>query len=106
MQKNSSNTFLIITNNHGYYLRQIMLQIFFWFIVFYFTFKFIFKFVLPLLITTRNVRAKMKDMRQNMGEFEANDSTTQNNNTHSNYSQTTTNATSAKGDYIDFEEVK
>jgi len=47
----------------------------------------------------------MKDMRQSMGEFEATNGSTQTKNTNEGYSQTTT-STSAKGDYIDFEEVK
>jgi hypothetical protein len=48
----------------------------------------------------------MKDMRQNMGEFENTHQTTSSHNGTSNQSKSTASASSSKGDYIDFEEIK
>jgi len=45
----------------------------------------------------------MKDMRQNAQDFQSNTSFGSNNNT---YTREQARSTSAKGDYIDFEEVK
>ena len=85
---------------------MILLRIFFWIIACYFLYRFIFGFVIPVLLATRNVRAKMKDMRQNMGEFENTNQTTSSSGNGSVNQGTTTSASSSKGDYIDFEEVK
>lgn len=104
MQKRQKAVFFVNDNNDAYYLRKIMLiRILFWFIVFYFLFKFIIRVVLPIVVTTKNVRSKMKDMRQNMEEFEsANQSTTPR---PENF-QKKEASPSEKGDYIDFEEIK
>ncbi|MCW3106119.1 MAG: hypothetical protein JWQ09_625 [Segetibacter sp.] len=103
MQKKQITIFFTIGNNHAQYLRQMMLiRILFYFIVFYSLFKFLIRFVLPLVITTRNVRAKMKDMRQNMEEFQNNNPTA---NPGSEAFAKKEAAPASKGDYIDFEEI-
>ena len=63
------------------------------------SFKFLIRFVLPLMITTRNIRSKMKDVRPSPGETENNQSMNSN-------SENTKDYSSSKGDYIDFEEIK
>lgn len=56
-------------------------------------------------MATRNVRSKIKNMQQNMGEFDqANKQSTPNGAAFN--SHRTTTEPSAKGDYIDFEEIK
>ena len=81
-----------------------LLRIFFWIIACYFLYKFIFGFVIPVIMATRNVRSKMKDMRQHMGEFEGDNSSS--NMPNETFTKKEANTSSAKGDYIDFEEIK
>jgi hypothetical protein len=80
-----------------------LIRILFWFIVFYSLFKFLIRIVLPLIATTRTVRSKVKDMRQNMGEFE---SSSQPATGPSERPAPKEDAPVSKGDYIDFEEIK
>ena len=82
-----------------------MVTLLFWLITCYLLYKFIFGFVVPLVSTTRQVRAKMKDMQQEVQGFQKSENahgpkTAANSNTYS-YKQSP-----SKGDYIDFEEIK
>ena len=80
-----------------------LIRILFYFVLFYSLFKFLIRVVLPVIITTGKVRSKMKNMQQNMSDFE----NTQNVNTGSqSFPNKETSTTTSKGDYIDFEEVK
>lgn len=55
-------------------------------------------------MATRNVRSKMKEMDENMDNFQSrNPSSTANN---PNFTASKSKTSSAKGDYIDFEEIK
>ena len=82
-----------------------MVAIIFWIITCYLLYKFIFGFVVPLVSATRQVRTKMKDMQQNVEDFQkaqnAGNSPTEN--TSGPYSF---KPNASKGDYIDFEEIK
>lgn len=79
-----------------------MLAAIIWFIVFYLLYKFLFGFVIPVVLATRNVRAKMR----NMGT-EANFETSQQDQYQNTSQQKGTSASQSKaGDYIDFEEIK
>lgn len=80
-----------------------MITILFWCLLFFSLFRFVFGFVIPLLTTTRQLRSKMKDMQQNEQSFKTNTSSDNDNNTHSKEQK---RSTPAKGDYIEFEEVK
>jgi hypothetical protein len=80
-----------------------LFRVLFYFIIFYSLFKFLIRVVLPLLVTTSKVRTKMKDMRENRDKFEAQNQTDPVGTQASTKKETTP---SAKGDYIDFEEVK
>lgn len=79
------------------------IRILFWFIVFYSLFKVIIRVVLPLLITSKNVRSKVNDMRQKRSEFEANNRTTSNFNAEESKKR---DKPYVNDDYIDFEEIK
>ncbi|WP_157580548.1 hypothetical protein [Segetibacter koreensis] len=60
--------------------------------------------VIPVIMATRNVRSKMKEMDENMDNFQSSSGYSS---TKNNTSGTTTSKTStSKGDYIDFEEIK
>ena len=87
---------------------MLLIRILFYFVLFYTLFKLLIRVVLPLVIGTRQVRAQMKDMRQNMEAFEARQqSTTQSAaKTEAAGFGTKEPTTTSKGDYIDFEEVK
>lgn len=78
-----------------------MITILFWFIIFYLLFRFIFNFVVPLISTTKQVRSKMKDMHQSMNDFQKTNTQQDRNTAAPQY-----NSNTAKGDYIDFEEIK
>lgn len=80
-----------------------LFRLLFWFIIFYGLFKFLIRVVLPLLITTSKVRAKMKDMRENMDDFKTHH---QNGNPRAEAFTKHETTASSKGDYIDFEEIK
>jgi hypothetical protein len=79
------------------------ITILFWFIVFYLMFRFVFGFVVPLITTTRQIRTKMKDVHQNMQDFQQ---TNQTKGSYNSTSNTQTGSNVSKGDYIDFEEIK
>jgi hypothetical protein len=81
---------------------MILVRILFWFIVFYALFKFVFRVVIPLVITTSKVRSKIKEMKENGSDF------TTHAQTHPDADRFATKEStpSAKGDYIDFEEIK
>jgi hypothetical protein len=66
-------------------------------------FRFVFGFVVPLITTTRQIRSKMKDVHQNMQDFQQ---TSQTNSSYNTTPNTQTKSNAAKGDYIDFEEIK
>ncbi len=74
-----------------------------WFLIIFLLFRFVFGFVIPLLTTTRQLRSKMKDMQQNARNFKTNTSSDYNSNTREKEQK---RSTPAKGDYIEFEEVK
>ena len=81
---------------------MVLIRILFWFIVFYSLFKLLVRVVLPFVIK-KALQSKMKDLKQNMGEFEARQQTPapQSNATKGKEAQKATT-----GDYIDFEDVK
>ncbi len=54
-------------------------------------------------MATRNARAKMKEMNENMGNFQSSDHSSSANDETFNHSKSKTS--SVKGDYIDFEEI-
>lgn len=82
---------------------MILIRILIWFIVFYSLFKLLIRVVLPLLIKN-TLQSKIKNMQQNMGEFENNDRNTATEPQSFTTRKEPTKATN--GDYIDFEEVK
>lgn len=79
-----------------------LIRLLFWFILFYFTFQFVLKVVIPVLTATRAVRSKVKDVNEKRSSFQPDDTVSANENT----AQSQTKTSSAKGDYIDFEEIK
>lgn len=80
-----------------------LIRLLFWFIVFYISLKFIIRVVIPVIMTTRNVRSKMKDINENINNFHSADTSSASNN---ETFDRTASKTSSKGDYIDFEEIK
>ena len=80
---------------------MMLIRLLFYFVVFYSLFKFLIRVVLPLLVTTNRVRTKMRDMNQNMADFEDQHKSA----TFSDTEKSNVRPAS-KGDYIDFEEVK
>ncbi|MCW3115397.1 MAG: hypothetical protein JWR18_3793 [Segetibacter sp.] len=87
---------------HSTFAGMVLIRILFYFIVFYSLFKLLIRVVLPFVIK-RTLQSKMKDIRQNMGEFENGGKSTQPQPDSFTKKET---STAAKGDYIDFEEVK
>ncbi len=80
------------------------IRLLFWFLLFYISFKFILKVIIPAVMSTRSVRSKMKDMNENIDN-----SQTSGHSSSANAETFTTSGSktpSAKGDYIDFEEIK
>ncbi|HEX8278217.1 MAG TPA: hypothetical protein VF540_05960 [Segetibacter sp.] len=82
-----------------------MLGVIFTIIAFYFLFRLIFGFVIPVLAATKEVRSKVKDMNQKMTDFESTGQTF-NPSSNSTYPKNEPASSVAKGDYIDFEEIK
>lgn len=78
------------------------IRLLFWFIILYFLLRFIIRVLIPVVTATRNVRSKMNDINENMEGFNATHSSTANKQPSKNNADTS----SAKGDYIDFEEIK
>ena len=79
-----------------------VIRILFWFVIFYLLFKFLFRFVLPLVIATRKVRSKMKEMNED-AQFAGHH---QRNESQAGAFQPKDASPASKGDYIDFEEIK
>lgn len=80
------------------------IRLLFWFIILYFLLRFIIRVLIPVVTATRNVRSKMNDINENMEGFNATHSSTAN--TNKQPSKNNADTSSAKGDYIDFEEIK
>ena len=70
----------------------------------YLLYKFIFGFVIPIVIATKSVRGKMKDMDQRMSGF-GSDTHSSDTSDH-NYQKGKSSSSPSKGDYIDFEEIR
>ena len=49
------------------------IRLLFWFIAFYLLLQFIIRIVIPVVIATRNVQSKMKDINENMNDFHSSD---------------------------------
>jgi hypothetical protein len=79
-----------------------VIRILFWFIIFYLLFKFLFKFVLPVVIATRKVRSKIKEMNEE-AQLGSNG---QPGDSRPEAFQPKETSPASKGDYIDFEEIK
>jgi hypothetical protein len=79
-----------------------MLGVIFTIIACYFLYRFVFGFVIPIVIATKTVRAKMKDMNEETAESESPHTSSSNRTFHKNEPS----SQAAKGDYIDFEEIK
>ena len=80
-----------------------LIRLLFWFLLIYFLLRFIIRVIIPVVIATKNVSSKMKDVNENTGNF----TSAQNSSApHKESSQAKSNTASAKGDYIDFEEIK
>jgi hypothetical protein len=79
-----------------------VIRILFWFIIFYLLFKFLFRFVLPLVIATRKVRSKIKEMKEE-AQFSNNHQSSE---SPTDAFQPKQTSPASKGDYIDFEEIK
>ena len=54
-------------------------------------------------MATKGVKSKMKDINENMSNFQSSGQTSANSEP---FTKSQSKATSAKGDYIDFEEIK
>lgn len=80
-----------------------LIRLLFWFMLFYFLLRFIIKVVIPVVMATKDVSSKMKDINENMNGYQ---STRHSSATKGEPSQSHSNTSSAKGDYIDFEEIK
>lgn len=65
--------------------------------------RFIIRIVIPLIIATRDVQSKVKDINENMKGFQSGAHSTPANDEPS---KSQSKSASAKGDYIDFEEIK
>lgn len=97
--------FCPIANPLTYYLRLVMfIRLLFYFILIYFLLAFIARVIIPVLMATRNVRSKMKEMDDNMDNFQSSghSSSAKDETFHNSKSKNS----SVKGDYIDFEEIK
>jgi len=80
-----------------------LIRLLFWFILFYFLLRFIIRVVIPVVMATKDVSAKMKDINENGNGYQsATPSSTRQDESAKPHSKTS----SAKGDYIDFEEIK
>lgn len=60
--------------------------------------------VIPVIMATRNVRSKMKEMNENMDSYQSSNRSSSADKQTVAMSKSKTS--SAKGDYIDFEEIK
>lgn len=78
-----------------------LIRLLFWFLVFYVSFKFIIKVIIPVFLTTKNVRANMREMNEKMHEAHSNTE-----DGARNFNEPDAKTSAAKGDYIDFEEIK
>ena len=54
-------------------------------------------------MATKDVKSKMKDINENIGDFQSSGQTSANSEP---FTKSHSKTTSAKGDYIDFEEIK
>ncbi len=80
------------------------IRLLFYFILFYFLLTFIIRVVIPVILETKNVRSKMKEMNENMDSFQSsNHSSSAKDET---LKRSASKTSSAKEDYIDFEEIK
>lgn len=80
-----------------------LIRLLFWFILFYLLLRFLIRVVIPVVTATKDAGAKMKDINENMnGYHSAGHSATPKDKSSASHS----NTSSAKGDYIDFEEIK
>jgi hypothetical protein len=76
-------------------------EILFIVIVFYLLYRFVFNFLVPVLRTTRHVRQQFRNMRDGMGEQQA-----QPQQTASRPQERHSSTRGPAEDYIDFEEIK
>lgn len=83
---------------------MIMLAVLFWFIIFWFVYKFVFGFVIPAVAAGKNIKSKIKDMSENINQFDESRHAAEQ--PQKNYRPNTSNSSSYKDDYIDFEEIK
>ena len=79
------------------------MRLLFWFILFYLLLKFIIRILIPVIMATKGVKSKMKDINENMGDFQSSGQTSANSEP---FTKSQSKSTSPKGDYIDFEEIK
>ena len=80
-----------------------LIRLLFWFILFYFLLSFLIRVVIPVVMATKDISAKAKDINENMNGYQsATPSSTPQDESVKSHSKTS----SAKGDYIDFEEIK
>ncbi len=80
-----------------------LIRLLFWFILFYFLLRLIIRVVIPVVMATKDVNSKMKDINENMNGHQ---STRHSPATKDEPSPSHSNTSSTKGDYIDFEEIK
>ena len=80
-----------------------LIRLLFWFLLFYFLLRFLIRVLIPVLTATKNVSSKLKDINENSGGYQSAGRTSASKGEHS---QSHSNNSTAKGDYIDFEEIK
>ncbi len=81
------------------------IRLLFLFIVFYLLLKFIIRIVIPVVMATRNVQSKMKDINENMNDLHSAGQSSSSPNSGS-FTKSQSKTSSGKEDYIDFEEIK
>ena len=80
-----------------------LIRLLFWFILFYFLLRFIIRVVIPIVIATKEASSKIKDINENMNGYQSAGHSAA---SKDKSSASHPNTSSAKGDYIDFEEIK
>lgn len=79
-----------------------LIRLLFWFLLLYFLLRFVIRVIIPVVIAGKNISSKMRDVNGNADIGSTNNSSA----SHKASAEAKSKTASAKGDYIDFEEIK
>lgn len=83
-----------------------MFQFIFWTILLYLLYRFVFGFLIPVISASRQMRGKIRQMQEQMKNQYDQQNPQQGYSSNTSNSSDTKPSGNAKGEYIDFEEVK